>query len=102
MNIFGLHPVVVFGTEAQKRRFLPPLIAGHEKACFAVTEPDAGLDTTLLKTRAARHGDHYVLSGRKIWTSTAQVAETMLILARTTPIEEAARPSQGFMLFFSD
>jgi acyl-CoA dehydrogenase len=102
MNIFGLHPVVVFGTEDQKRRFLPPLIAGHEKACFAVTEPDAGLDTTHLKTRAVRHGDHYVISGRKIWTSTAQVAEKMLILARTTPIEDAARPSQGMSLFYTD
>ena len=88
MNIFGLHPVVVFGTDEQKRRFLPPLIAGAEKTCFAVTEPDAGLDTTRLKTRAERRGDHYVLSGRKIWISTAQVAEKMLILARTTPVEE--------------
>ncbi|MGC2202354.1 MAG: acyl-CoA dehydrogenase family protein, partial [Stellaceae bacterium] len=83
MNIFGLHPVVVFGTDDQKRRFLPPLIAGNEKTCFAVTEPDAGLDTTRLKTRAVREGDHYVLSGRKIWISTAQVSEKMLILART-------------------
>jgi acyl-CoA dehydrogenase len=102
MNIFGLHPVVVFGTDEQKKRFLPPLIAGREKACFAVTEPDAGLDTTHMKTRAVRHGDRYVLSGRKIWTSTAQVAEKMLILARTTPIEEAARPSQGMSLFYTD
>jgi len=102
MNIFGLHPVVVFGTEEQKQRFLPPLIAGEEKTCFAVTEPDAGLDTTRLKTRAVREGDHYVLSGRKIWISTAQVAEKMLILARTTPIEEAARPSLGMTLFYTD
>ena len=102
MNIFGLHPVVVFGTEAQKRRFLPPLIAGREKACFAVTEPDAGLDTTHIKTRAVRRGDRYVISGRKIWTSTAQVAEKMLILARTTPFAEAARPSQGMSLFYTD
>ena len=102
MNIFGLHPVVVFGTDEQKRRFLPPLIAGHEKTCFAVTEPDAGLDTTRLKTRAERHGDRYVLSGRKIWISTAQVAEKMLILARTTAIEEAARPSLGMTLFYTD
>jgi acyl-CoA dehydrogenase len=101
MNIFGLHPVVVFGTDEQKRRFLPPLIAGQEKACFAVTEPDAGLDTTRLKTRAERRGDHYVLSGRKIWISTAQVAEKMLILARTTPFEEAARPSLGMTLFYT-
>ena len=102
MNIFGLHPVVVFGSNEQKRRFLPPLIAGKEKTCFAVTEPDAGLDTTRLKTRAARHGDHYVLSGRKIWISTAQVAEKMLILTRTTPIEEVARPSLGMTLFYTD
>jgi acyl-CoA dehydrogenase len=102
MNIFGLHPVVVFGTDEQKRRFLPPLIAGDEKTCFAVTEPDAGLDTTRLKTRAVRRGDHYVLSGRKIWISTAQVAEKMLILARTTPIEEVARPSHGMTLFYTN
>ena len=102
MNIFGLHPVVVFGTREQKRRFLPPLIAGKEKACFAVTEPDVGLDTTRLKTRAVRDGDYYVIDGRKIWTSTAQVTEKMLILTRTTPIEEAARPSQGMTLFYTD
>src|SRR5437588_4022738 len=102
MNIFGLHPIVVFGSDEQKRRFLPPLIAGKEKACFAVTEPDVGLDTTHLKTRAVRDGDHYVISGRKIWTSTAQVTEKMLILTRTTPIDEAARPSQGMTLFYTD
>jgi len=102
MNIFGLHPVVVFGTDEQKRRFLPPLIAGKEKACFAVTEPDVGLDTTHLKTRAVRDGNGYVINGRKIWTSTAQVTEKMLILTRTTPIEEAARPSQGMTLFYTD
>src|ERR1051326_8292440 len=102
MNIFGLHPVVVFGTEEQKERFLPPLIAGKEKACFAVTEPDAGLDTTRLKTRAMRDGNGYVITGRKIWTSTAQVTEKMLILTRTTPFEEATRPSQGMTLFYTD
>src|SRR5213596_94613 len=79
MNIFGLNPVVVFGTEAQKRRMLPPLIAGEEKACFAVTEPDAGLDTTKLKTRAVRRGDRYVVDGAKVWISTAQVADKMLL-----------------------
>ena len=102
MNIFGLHPVVVFGSDEQKRRFLAPLIAGKEKACFPVTEPDVGLDTTRLNTRAVRDGDHYVINGRKIWTSTAQVTEKMLILTRTTPIEEAARPSQGMTLFYTD
>jgi acyl-CoA dehydrogenase len=102
MNIFGLHPVVVFGTDEQKRRFLPPLIAGREKACFAVTEPDAGLDTTRLSTRALRRGDRYLISGRKIWTSTAQVAEKMLILARTTPRDAVAKPSLGMTLFYTD
>ena len=102
MNIFGLHPVVVFGNEEQKRRFLPPLIEGREKACFAVTEPDAGLDTTRLKTRAVKEGDRYILSGRKIWISTAQVAEKMLILARTTPVEEVSKPSLGMSLFYTD
>jgi len=102
MNIFGLHPVVVFGSDEQKRRFLPPLIAGREKAAFAVTEPDVGLDTTRLKTRAVRDGDNYVIAGRKIWTSTAQVAEKVLLLTRTTPIEEAARPSAGMTLFYTD
>jgi acyl-CoA dehydrogenase len=102
MNIFGLHPVVRFGSDEQKERFLPPLIAGKEKACFAVTEPDAGLDTTRLKTRATREGNGYVITGRKIWTSTAQVTEKMLILTRTTPFEEATRPSQGMTLFYTD
>src|SRR5215470_13729797 len=74
MNIFGLQPVVVFGTDAQKRRMLPPLIAGKDKACFAVTEPDAGLDTAQIKLRAEHRGDRYCLSGQQIWISTAQVA----------------------------
>ncbi len=102
MNIFGLHPVVVFGTKEQQQRFLPPLIAGREKACFAVTEPDVGLDTTRIKTRATREGNGYVITGRKIWTSTAQVTEKMLILTRTTAFEDSARPSQGMTLFYTD
>lgn len=102
MNIFGLNPVVVFGNDEQKQRMLPPLIAGREKACFAVTEPDAGLNTTKLKTKALRDGDHYVLSGAKVWISTAQVAEKMLILARTTPLDEVKKPTQGLSLFYTD
>ncbi|MBV8840334.1 MAG: acyl-CoA/acyl-ACP dehydrogenase [Alphaproteobacteria bacterium] len=101
MNIFGLNPVVVFGTEEQKRRMLPPLIAGKEKACFAVTEPNVGLDTTRLKTRAVRCGDHYVVHGAKVWTSTAQVADKVLLLARTTPLEETATRSEGLSLFYT-
>ncbi|KQX24615.1 acyl-CoA dehydrogenase family protein [Variovorax sp. Root434] len=102
MNIFGLNPVVVFGSEAQRQRFLPPLIAGTEKACFAVTEPDAGLDTTSLKTQAVRQPNgSYLLHGRKIWISTAQVADRMLILTRTTPIDQVKKPTQGLTLFYT-
>ena len=102
MNIFGLNPVVVFGTGEQKARALPPLIRGEAKACFAVTEPDAGLDTGRIKTRAIREGDHYIVSGTKVWISTAQVADKMLLLARTTPLEESKRPTQGLTLLYTD
>ncbi len=101
MNIFGLNPVVVFGTEEQKRRMLPPLVAGREKSCFGVTEPDTGLDTTRLKTRAERKGDRYVVNGQKIWTSTAQVADKILLLARTTPLESVRRKTEGLSLFYT-
>jgi acyl-CoA dehydrogenase len=101
MNIFGLNPVIVFGTPEQKRRMLPPLVAGREKACFAVTEPNAGLDTTRLETKAVRRGDRYVLHGAKIWISTAQVAEKMLILARTTPLAEIKKRTDGLSLFYT-
>ncbi|HEY0823311.1 MAG TPA: acyl-CoA dehydrogenase family protein [Ramlibacter sp.] len=100
MNIFGLHPVVVFGTAQQKSRWLPPLIRGEDRACFAVTEPDTGLNTLKLKTRAVREGDHYVVHGQKVWISTAQVANRMLLLARTTPVEEC-RGTEGLSLFYT-
>ena len=102
MNIFGLNPVVVFGNEEQKARMLPPLIRGEEKACFAVTEPDAGLNTTHIKTAAVRDGEHYVLRGAKVFISTAQVAQKMLVLARTTPLEQAEKPTLGMSLFYTD
>ena len=101
MNIFGLNPVVVFGSDEQKRRALPPLIAGTEKACFAVTEPNTGLDTTRLKTRAVRTGDVYVVTGEKIWISTAQVADNVLLLARTTPLDDVKSPTDGLSLFYT-
>jgi acyl-CoA dehydrogenase len=99
MNIFGLQPVVVFGTHAQKQRMLPPLIRGEDKACFAVTEPDVGLNTTRIKTSAVRKGDRYVVRGQKIWISTAQVASKMLLLARTGTPEAGHR---GLSLFYTD
>ena len=101
MNIFGLNPVVVYGSEEQKRRMLPPIVSGAAKACFAVTEPNAGLETAKLATRAERRGDRYVINGAKIWTSTAQVADNMLILTRTTPIESVRQPTAGLTLFYT-
>ncbi len=102
MNIFGLHPVVVFGTDAQKRRMLPGLIAGRERACFAVTEPDSGLDTSRIATRAEKRGGTYYVTGQKVWISTAQVAEKILLLVRTTPRERVRKPTQGLTLFYTD
>src|SRR5450830_1476503 len=102
MNIFGLNPVVVFGTEEQKQRMLPPLIRGEHKACFAVTEPDAGLNTAKIRTKAERRGDYYVISGQKVWISTAKIASKMLILTRTTPYEQVKRKTDGLSLFYTD
>jgi acyl-CoA dehydrogenase len=102
LNIFGLNPVVVFGTSEQKARWLPTMIRGDVKACFAVTEPNIGLNTLKLATRATREGDRYIISGQKIWTSTAQVATKMLILARTTPIDQVKRATEGLSLFYTD
>ena len=102
MNVFGLNPVVVFGTEEQCRRMLPPIISGADKSCFAVTEPNTGLNTTQLKTRAVRKGDKYVVNGQKVWISTAQVANKILLLARTTPLEEVKTPTHGLSLFYTD
>src|SRR5205814_5408469 len=93
MNIFGLNPVVVFGTEEQKRRMLPPLIQGKERACFAVTEPNTGLNTRQLKTKAEKRGSQYFVSGQKVWISTAQEAEKVLLLARA---------DAGITLFYTD
>ena len=102
INIFGLNPVVIFGTEEQKRRMLPPLIAGRDKAAFGVTEPNAGLNTTEITLRAEMKGDHYLVNGQKIWTSTAQEANKILLLARTTPLDRVKRRSHGLTLFYTD
>jgi len=102
MNIFGLKPVEIFANEDQRRRFLPPLIQGKEKACFAVTEPDVGLDTTKLKTKAVPEGNGYVVNGSKVWISTAQVADKVLLLTRTTDIDDVKKPTEGLTLFYTD
>lgn len=102
MNLFGPHAVVVFGNAEQKERMLKPLIAGTDKACFGVTEPDAGLDTTSIKTFATKVPGGYRITGRKIWTSTGQVANKIVILARTTPKEQCAKPTDGMSFFYTD
>jgi len=101
INIFGLNPVAVYGTDEQKARMLRPMAKGREKACFAVTEPNTGLNTTQLKLKAERKGDRYVVNGQKIWISTAQVADRILLLARTTPLEEVKKPTHGLSLFYT-
>ena len=102
LNIFGLNPVVVFGTDEQKRRMLPASTRGQQKSCFAVTEPDTGLNTTRLKTRARRDGDQYVVDGQKVWITGAQEADKMLLLARTTPLDQVKKPTEGLSLFYAD
>jgi acyl-CoA dehydrogenase len=102
LNIFGLMPVVKFGTREQQERHLPRVIAGQDKACFAVTEPNSGLDTASLETRAEKVGNGYRINGRKIWTTMAQRANKILIIARTTPKEQTAKPMQGLSLFYTD
>ena len=102
LNLFGPNPIVVFGTEEQKARLLPPLIKGQDRACFGVTEPDAGLNTTRLATRAVRDGDHYRINGRKLWTTTAQTANKILIIARTQDLADCKKPTDGLTLFFTD
>lgn len=102
INLFGPHAIVVNGTAEQKQRWLPPLIAGDQKACFGVTEPDAGLDTTSITTFATKVDGGYRVSGRKIWTSTGQVADKILLLTRTTPKEDCARPTDGMTLLYTD
>jgi acyl-CoA dehydrogenase len=100
--VFSMEPVALFGTEEQKQRMIPPVLRGEDKICFAVTEPNTGLDTTKLKTRAVKKDGGYLVNGEKIWISVAQVANKMMLLARTTPLEEVKRKTEGLSLFFTD
>ena len=102
INIFGPHPIVVFGSAEQKQRWLPDLIQGRKKSCFGVTEPDAGLDTTSIKTFAKRDGDKYLIKGKKVWISTAQEADKIMLLTRTTPKEDCKKATEGMTLFYTD
>jgi acyl-CoA dehydrogenase len=102
LNIFGPMPVAKFGSEEQKKRAIPRLISGEDKLCIGITEPDAGLDTTSLTTKATRTNDGYVIQGRKVWTTSAQRANKILIIARTTPREEVKKSTEGLSLFYTD
>lgn len=100
--VFSMQPVALFGTEEQRQRMIPPVLSGEDRICFAVTEPDAGLDTTKLRTRAERRDGGYLVNGEKIWISVAQVANKMMLLARTTPLEQVKRKTEGLSLFFTE
>lgn len=102
IGLFGIKPLLVYGTEEQKQAWVPRIVRRDDIACFGVTEPNTGHDTTRLTTRAVRQGDHYLVSGEKVWISTAQVANKIMLIARTTPIEETARPIDGLSLFYTD
>ena len=99
--VFGLEPVMLFGTAQQQARMIPPIISGAEKMCFAVTEPNTGLDTTSLKTRAEKVDGGYRVNGEKIWITNAHVADHMLLIARTTPLDEVKKKTEGLTLFYT-
>lgn len=99
LSIFGMHPVVRYGSEHLKQRYLPRVASGDLHVAFGVTEPDAGVDTGAIRTRAVRDGDAYRVTGRKVWTSKALESDRVLLLTRTTPAEECARRTDGLTLF---
>ena len=102
LSIFGMHPVVLHGSDELRGRILPRVASGELHVAFGVTEPDAGLDTTSISTRATRDGDGYLIRGRKVWTSKALESDKVLLLTRTTPRERCAKPTQGMTLFVAD
>jgi acyl-CoA dehydrogenase len=101
LPVFGLEPVVLFGTEEQQQRMIPPIILGKHKMCFMVTEPNTGLDTTSLKTRAVKVDGGYLVNGEKIWITQAHLADKMLIIARTTALDDVKRKTDGLTLFYT-
>ena len=102
MSIFGMHPVILHGSEEMKAQNLPRIVTGDLHVCFGVTEPGAGLDTTRITTFAKRDGDRYIVNGRKVWISKAMESEKILLLTRTTKFEDSARKTDGLTLFFTD
>ncbi|KAK3711301.1 hypothetical protein LTR37_009681 [Vermiconidia calcicola] len=101
-NVYATQPVMKFASGDQRERFLAKIISGEWRTCFGVTEPTTGLDTLRLKTRAERDGGGYRINGQKIWITNAQIAQKMVLLARTTPLEEVKKPSEGLSMFYID
>jgi len=102
LSIFGMNPVVRHGTDAMRSEYLPRVATGELHVAFGVTEPDAGTDTTAITTRAAMDGDHYVVRGQKVWTTKAQDCQKVLLLVRTTPLEDCAKRTDGMTLLLAD
>jgi acyl-CoA dehydrogenase len=102
LSIFGMHPVVKHGSEAMREKYLPAVASGKMHVAFGVTEPDAGSDTTAIETFARREGDHYLVRGRKVWTSKAMESERVLLLVRTTPRAEVKRKTDGMTLLLAE
>lgn len=102
LSIFGMEPVRRYGSPALAKEVLPRVASGELHVAFGVTEPDAGTDTTSIRTRADRDGDDYVIRGAKVWTTKAPFCELCLLLVRTTPKEECARPTDGLTLLLVD
>lgn len=100
-HVFSTAPLVEFGDEAHRERYLPRIARGDVQVCTGVTEPNAGLDTSRIETTATRDGSEYVIDGQKIWTSKAQHADVIMLLARTTPREKSDRFG-GLSLFFTE
>lgn len=102
-QMYTMGTVLRHGSEAQKNEYLPQIASGQLRLqAFGVTEPSSGTDTTKLKTRAVKEGDHYVINGQKIWTSRALFSDLMLLLARTTPIEQVTKKTEGLSVFLID
>lgn len=102
-QMYTMGTLLRHGSEAQKQRYLPQIASGALRLqAFAVTEPSTGSDTTKLKTRAVREGDSYVISGQKVWTSRALHSDLMLLLARTTPLDQVKKKSEGLSVFLLD
>jgi acyl-CoA dehydrogenase len=101
-NVYATQPLAKFGTQEQLQETIPDIISGKCRVCFGVTEPNSGLDTLRLATTARGSGNEYIITGQKIWITCAQVASKMILLARTTPREEAEKPSEGLSLFCID